>query len=285
VLVEGDLEDCVTAAREDAESHHTTFVPPFDHPLVVAGQGTLGLELVRDMPRNIESVVVPVGGGGLISGVAVAVKALRPEVKVIGVEAAGAPTMTRALREGHPVKLEKTATMADGIAMREVSQLTLDHTRQLVDNVVIVTEEEISRAMIVLLERAKVVVEPGAATSLAAIMAGEVAGNGSVCAVLSGGNVDPVLLAKVIGHGLTSSGRFVVVRVVTPDHPGQLAEITRVVAELGANIVDVEHHRSGHAIEADQVEIELTLETRGPRQHDELLDALRAHGFGADFAG
>jgi threonine dehydratase len=235
------------------------------------------------MPPHIEAVVVPVGGGGLISGVALAMKALRPDVKIIGVEAAGAPTMTRALREGHPVKLDRTKTMADGIAMREVSQLTLDHVREYVDNVVIVTEEEISRAMIVLLERAKVVVEPGAATTLAAVMAGEVPGEGSVCAVLSGGNVDPVLLAKIIGHGLTSSGRFVVVRVVTPDHPGQLAEITRIVADQGANVVDVEHHRSGHAIEADQVEIEFTLETRGPRQHDELLDALNAHGFSADY--
>jgi len=278
ILIEGDLEDCVTAAREEAGKNGATFVPPFDHPFVVAGQGTLGLEIMKDLPADIETVVVPVGGGGLISGVATAVKALRPNVKVIGVEATGAPTMTRSLREGHPVRLESTNTMADGIAMREVSQLTLEHVQAYVDNVVLVTEEEMSQALLLLLERAKAVVEPGAATSLAAIMAGEVPGDGPICCVLSGGNVDPVLLTRIIDHGLTASGRHFAVQVLVPDSPGELAAITQLVAEMGMNVLDIEHHRTGHHIETAQVEIVMTLETRDRRQHQLFVQALEQRG-------
>jgi threonine dehydratase len=280
-LVNGDLEDCVHAARIEASDNGSTFVPPFDHPHVVAGQGTLGLELARDLPEDIEAVVVPVGGGGLISGVAVALKGLRPNIKIIGVEATGAPTMTRSLREGRPVRLDQTATMADGIAMREVSQLTLDHVQQYVDNLVLVTEEEMSHALLLLLERAKAVVEPGAATSLAAIMAGEVPGNGPVCAVLSGGNVDPVLLMNLIDHGLTASGRYFAVRIIIPDTPGALASVTALVAEMGMNIIDIEHHRSGHHLETAKVEIVMTLETRDRAQQELFLLRLENQGLTA----
>jgi threonine dehydratase len=280
-LVNGDLEDCVRAARAQCESDGSTFVPPFDHPHVIAGQGTLGLELARDLPANIESVVVPVGGGGLISGVSVALKSLRPEIQIIGVEATGAPTMTRSLREGRPVRLEQTATMADGIAMREVSQLTLQHVQQYVDHLVLVTEEEMSHALLLLLERAKAVVEPGAATSLAAIMAGEVPGEGAVCAVLSGGNVDPVLLMNLIDHGLTASGRYFAVRIILPDTPGALASITNLVADMGMNIIDIEHHRSGHHLEAAKVEIVVTLETRDRAQQELFLLRLENQGIPA----
>lgn len=281
-LIDGDLEDCVHAARAQCEADGPTFVPPFDHPHVIAGQGTLGLELARDLPENIEAVIVPVGGGGLISGVSVALKALRPNIKVIGVEATGAPTMTRSLREGHPVRLDQTATMADGIAMREVSQLTLEHVQQHVDNLVLVTEEEMSHALLLLLERAKAVVEPGAATSLAAIMAGEVPGNGPVCAVLSGGNVDPVLLMNLIDHGLTASGRYFAVRIILVDSPGALAAVTGMVAEMGMNIIDIEHHRSGHHLETAKVEIVITLETRDRRQQELFLRALEELGISAE---
>lgn len=284
ILVDGDLEVCVAAARKQAEDEGSIYVPPFSHPQVVAGQGTLGLELARDMPDNIETVVIPVGGGGLISGIAVALKSLRPNIRIVGVEAAGAPTMTRSLRAGQPITLDHTATMADGIAMRDVSQLTFDLVQQYVDDIVLVTEEEISHATIVLLERAKAVVEPAAATSVAAVMAGEVPGTGTVCALLSGGNVDPVLLGKLISHGLTSSGRYVVFRVVIPDRPGQLADITRAVADLDVNVVSVEHHRSGHNIETDQVEIYLTLEVRNRSQHEEIIQSLQQKGFTTDFA-
>jgi threonine dehydratase len=281
-LINGDLEDCVRAARAQCESDGSTFVPPFDHPHVIAGQGTLGLELARDLPDHIEAVVVPVGGGGLISGVATALKALRPSIKVIGVEATGAPTMTRSIREGRPVRLDQTATMADGIAMREVSELTLEHVQHYVDNLVLVTEEEMSHALLLLLERAKAVVEPGAATSLAAIMAGEVPGNGAVCTVLSGGNVDPVLLMNLIDHGLTASGRYFAVRIVIADAPGALASITTMVADMGMNIIDIEHHRSGHHLEAAKVEIIITLETRDRRQQELFLRALEDQGMTAE---
>jgi threonine dehydratase len=281
-LINGDLEDCVRAARAQCESDNSTFVPPFDHPHVIAGQGTLGLELARDLPDNIEAVIVPVGGGGLISGVSTALKALRPSIKVIGVEATGAPTMTRSMREGRPVRLDQTATMADGIAMREVSELTLQHVQRNVDNLVLVTEEEMSYALLLLLERAKAVVEPGAATSLAAVMAGEVPGNGAVCAVLSGGNVDPVLLMNLIDHGLTASGRYFAVRIIIADAPGALAAITAMVAEMGMNIIDIEHHRSGHHLETAKVEIIITLETRDRRQQELFLSALDELGITAE---
>lgn len=282
VLVDGDLEDCVGVAKDFAAENEGAFVPPFDHPHVIAGQGTLGLELARDLPDSVDTVVVPVGGGGLIAGVSIALKALRPEMTVVGVEAANAPTMSRSLREGRPVRLDKVTTMADGIAMREVSQLTLDIVRQKVDRMVVVTEEEMSHAILVLLERAKAVVEPGGAASLAAVMAGEISGKGSVCAVLSGGNVDPVLLMRLINHGLTAAGRYIVLRVVMTDSPGRLAELTNIAAELTMNILEVEHHRSGRNLDTDQVEVQITLETRNRNQQNEILEALVSRGFYAE---
>jgi len=272
----------VTEARELSIREGSTFVPPFDHPDIIAGQGTLGLELAAELADDIETVVVPVGGGGLISGVSMALKSLRPNLRVVGVEAANAPTMSRALREGRPVSLDNARTMADGIAMREVSDLTLEHVRNYVDEVVLVTEEEISQALLLLLERAKAVVEPGGAVSLAAVLAGEVPGDGPVCAILSGGNVDPALLMKLIDHGLTAAGRYLVIRVVVNDEPGSLARIARIIADMTINIVQTEHHRAGRQIEADDVEIQFTLETRNRSQHGLLIETLRSHGFHAD---
>lgn len=282
ILIDGDLEDCVAAAKEQARQTGSTFVPPFDHPHVIAGQGTVGLELIRDLPENIAAVVVPVGGGGLISGIATVVKNLRPSIKVIGVEATGAPTMTRSIREGRPVKLESTKTMADGIAMREVSDLTLEHVQRYVDDLVLVTEDEMSHASLLLLERAKAVVEPGAATSVAAVIAGEVSAKGPVCAVLSGGNVDPVLLMNIISHGLTSSGRYFAVRVIIPDEPGSLSNVVRLVADMGMNIIDIEHHRSGHHLETSKVEVVITLETRDRAQQELFLLRLENQGLTAE---
>lgn len=272
--VDGDIDDAVAAAKERTSRPGSFFVPSYDDPFVIAGAGTVGLELAAELPESIETVVVPVGAGGLISGVAVALKALRPEIRVVGVEAAGAATMRRSLREGHPVRLERAVSMADCIAVREVSQLTLDHVREFVDDMVIVTEAEISHALLVLIERAKVVVEPGAAASLAAVMAGEVPGNGSVCCLLSGGNVEPVMLMKLIEQGLTSAGRFVIVRIVMPDTPGALADLTKKIADLGINILDIENNRSGHLIEADQVQIDFTLQARNRAQHQRIAQAL-----------
>lgn len=277
-LVGEVVDEAIAAAREYAASAGADYVPPFDDPAVIAGQGTIGLELAEEAPEA-EVVAVPVGGGGLIAGVAAALANTRRSVRVVGVEAAGAASMAAALHARRPVDIGRVSTMADGIAVRCVSELTLAHVQAYVDEVVTVDEEEISRAMLLLVERAKAVVEPAGAAALAAILAGKVRGSGPAVAVLSGGNVDPLLLIKLIDHGLSAAGRYLVVRVVMADRPGALAGLTRLLADLGLNVLDVEHHRSGLALGLDQVEVALTLETRDPDHHKELIDALAAAGY------
>jgi threonine dehydratase len=253
-------------------------VPPFDDPLIVAGQGTVGLELAEEAPEA-EVVVVPVGGGGLIAGVATALAHTRRAMKVIGVEAAGAATMKAALAAGRCVPLERVATMADGIAVRSACELTLAHVQAYVDDLVTVDEEEISRAMLLLLERAKAVVEPAGAVSLAAILAGRIPGAGPAVAILSGGNVDPLLLIKLIDHGLTAAGRYLRLRIVLDDRPGALAGLTAALATRGLNVLDVEHHRSGLTLAVDEVEVIITLETRDPTHRHEVVAELRSAGY------
>ena len=271
------VDDTLLAARAFALETGAVFVAPFDDPLIVAGQGTVGLELADEAPEA-EVVVVPVGGGGLIAGVATALAQVRPGLKVVGVEAEGAAAMVAALAAGRPVALDTVATMADGIAVRSVSELTLAHVQAHVDEVVPVTEEEISRALLLLLERAKAVVEPSGAVGLAAVLAGKVSGRGPACCILSGGNVDPLLLMKLIHHGLTGAGRYLVLRVVIPDRPGELARLTARLALLRINVLDVEHHRSGAQMAFDEVEVHLTLETRSPVHGAEIVAALAADG-------
>ena len=278
VRLAGDVvDDTILAAKAFAEETGAVFVPPFDDPLIIAGQGTVGLELAEEA-SEAEVVVVPVGGGGLISGVAAALAHTRPGMKVVGVEAEGAAAMVAALASRRPVHLERVATMADGIAVRCVSDLTLEHVRAYVDDVVTVTEEEISRALLLLLERAKAVVEPSGAVGLAAVLAGKVPGRGPACCVLSGGNVDPLLLMKLIHHGLTVAGRYLVLRVLMADRPGELARLTGRLARLGINVLDVEHHRSGAKVAFDEVEVLLTLETRSPVHGSEIVAALGDDG-------
>ena len=271
------VDDTLVVARAFSEDTGAVFVPPFDDPLIIAGQGTVGLEL-SDEAGDAEVVVVPVGGGGLLAGVATALAHVRPGVKVVGVEAAGAAAMVAALAARRPVLLDSVSTMADGIAVRCVSELTLAHALAYVDEVVTVTEEEISRALLLLLERAKAVVEPAGAVGLAAVLAGKIPGHGPACCILSGGNIDPLLLMKVIQHGLKSAGRYLVLRVDMADRPGQLARLSARLADLGLNILDVEHHRSGARIEFDQVEVLLTLEVRSPLHGAEIIAALAADG-------
>jgi len=279
VRLEGDaVDDSIEAARLHAEEHGATFVPPFDDPLIIAGQGTIGLELADEAPEA-ETVVVPVGGGGLISGVALALAHTRRAVRVVGVEAAGAAAMRASLDAGHLVSLDAISTMADGIASKSPSELTLNHVRAYVDDVVTVTEEELSRAVLLLLERAKAVVEPAGAAGLAAVMAGKVGGRGPALAVLSGGNVDPLLLIKLIDHGLTAAGRYLVLRIALDDRPGALAALTAAVAKMGLNVLSVEHHRAGIDLAVDQVEVLLTLETRDPAHRNEVEAELRDAGF------
>ena len=279
VRLEGaTVDDCIALARDHAASTGAAYVPPFDDPLIIAGQGTVGLEIAAEAPE-VEVVVVPVGGGGLVSGVAAALARARRSVRVVGVEAEGAAAMRASLDAGRPVELPNVSTMADGIAVRAVSELTLAHVQAFVDEVVTVTEEEISRALLLLLERAKAVVEPAGAAGLAAILAGKVPGSGPALAVLSGGNVDPMVLIKLIDHGLSAAGRYLVLRIVLGDRPGALAAVTGAVAGMGLNVLEVEHHRAGVDLGVDEVEVVLTLETRDPGHRQEVVAALRADGF------
>ena len=275
------VDDCILAALEHAAGTGAVFVPPFDDPHIIAGQGTVGLELAEESP-DAEVVVVPVGGGGLIAGVATALALTRPAIRVVGVEAAGAAAVRASLDAGRCVTLERVTTMADGIALRAPSELTLAHVRAYVDDVVTVTEEEISTAVLLLLERTKALVEPAGAVGLAALLAGKVGGTGPVTTILSGGNVDPLLLLKLIDHGLSAAGRYLVVRVVIGDRPGALAALTAVLAALGLNVLSVEHHRAGLALGMEEVEVLLTLETRDPDHRHEIVAAIGESGFAVE---
>lgn len=280
-LVGHVVDDTMLAARAFAEETGAVLIPPFDDPLVIAGQGTVGLEIAEEAPEA-EYVVVPVGGGGLVAGVAAALAFVRPGMKVIGVEAEGAAAMQAALSAGRLVTLDSVATMADGTAVRCVSELTLAHAQAYVDQVVTVTEEQISQALLLLLERAKAVVEPAGALALAAVLAGNIPGTGPACCILSGGNVDPLLLMKLINHGLIGAGRYLVLRIVMVDRPGELARLANRLAALGINVLDVEHHRSGTRMAFDEVEVLLTLETRSPAHAAEIAAELAADGTRVD---
>jgi threonine dehydratase len=279
-LIEGGVEECLAAAVRHSEERRAVFVPPFDDLEVIAGQGTVGLELADQLPQDTEVVVVPVGGGGLISGLSVALKARRPEIKIIGVEPEGASAMKDSVAAGECITLESLNTMADGIAVRRVCDLTLAHAQEYVDDIVTVSEEAIGRAVLIMLERVKAVVEPAGAVGLAAIMTGKIPGNGPACAVLSGGNIDPVLLSKVIDYGLTTSGRYLRVRVILDDRAGLLALLSKTLSDMRLNVVLIEHHRAGaFGLTFNEVEVQLTLETRDPEQHDEVVAELARRGF------
>jgi len=279
VVLGGDaVDDCIERAQRFAAERGAVFVPPFDDPLIIAGQGTVGLELAEEAPEA-ETVVVSVGGGGLISGIATALAGLRPEMRVVGVEAAGAASMRASLEADRCVRLDRLATMADGIALKSPCPLTLAHVKAHVDDMVTVTEEEISQAVVLLLERAKAVVEPSGSATLAAVLSGKVPGSGPVVAVLSGGNVDPLLLIKLIDHGLSAAGRYVVLRVIVDDRPGSLATLTAEIARLGLNVLQVEHHRSGLDLDVAKVEIRLTLETRNSIHREEIVADLEKLGY------
>jgi threonine dehydratase len=276
-LTGASVEDALAAADDFAAAHRGHLVPPFDDRLVIAGQGTVGLELADEI-GDAEVVVVPIGGGGLISGVAAALAVERPDVRVVGVEAAGAASMVASLAAGAPVELASVRTIADGIALKSPSALTFAHVRALVDDVVTVTDEEIGRALILLLERAKAVVEPSGAVGLAALLAGRIAGSGPVAVVLSGGNVDSLMLMRLIEHGLSAAGRYLRLRVVVPDRPGALATVTQTVADLGINVLAVEHHRAGVHVAIGDVEVLLTLETRDAEHRRQVVAALLERG-------
>ncbi len=230
-LVGNTVDESLVAAHDYAERHGAILIHPFDHPDVIAGQGTVALEILEQCPE-VETIITGVGGGGLISGIAVVVKALRPDVRVVGVQAAGAAAYPASLAAGEPVRLTSLSTIADGIAVGRPGDLTFAHVSKLVDEVVTVTEEDISRALLMLLERSKQVVEPAGAVGVAALLAGAVRVEAPAVVVLSGGNIDPLLLLRVIEHGLSAAGRYLRFTVRCPDRPGQLASLLAQIAEL-----------------------------------------------------
>jgi threonine dehydratase len=285
VRLEGKVvDDCFALAQLYAADTGAHYVPPFDHPLIMSGQGTIGLEIIDEAPEA-EVVVIPVGGGGLISGVAAALAHRGAGIKVVGVEPAGAACVSASLAAGREVTLDHIFTMADGIAVKSTSRLVLDHVRAYVDEVVTVNEEEIARAVLLLLERAKAVVEPAGAVGLAAILAGKVPGDGPAVAILSGGNVDPLLLLKMVDHGLSAAGRYLVFRAVLDDRPGALAGFTATLAGMGLNVLQVAHHRSGLELGIAEVDVQMTVETRGPEHRGAVLDALKAAGYRVEPVG
>lgn len=267
------LDEALLAAGAFAAETGAVLIHPFDHPDVIAGQGTVGLELLEQCP-DVRTVVVGTGGGGLVSGIAAAVKAVRPDVEIIAAQAAGAAAFPASLAAGRPTPLASMGTMADGIAVGCPGDVTFRHVRDLVDRVVTVDDDALSRALLLLLERAKLVVEPAGAAALAAVMEDPTAYAPPVVVVLSGGNVDPLLLSNVIRHGLIAAGRFLSMSVRIPDRPGELARLLGVLAAAGANVLDVEHQRTGKELHLDEVEVEVQLETRGAEHADVVVTAL-----------
>jgi threonine dehydratase len=276
------VDEALVAAHEFAERTGAALIHPFDHPDIIAGQGTVGLELLEQLPE-VRTVIAGVGGGGLISGLAVAIKALRPDVRVIGVQAAAAAAFPPSLREGRPVRLGSFGTIADGIAVGRPGDLTFAHVGKLVDEIVTVTEEDISRALLMLLERGKMVVEPAGSVGVAALLAGAVEVETPAVAVLSGGNIDPMLMVRVIEHGLAAAGRYLTFTARCGDRPGHLAKLLTYIAEQGANVVDVAHRRQDPRLQLGEVELGLSVETRGAEHSDRLINALRSAGYPVTF--
>ena len=279
VLAGETFEESFAAARSDPQGR--VLVPPFDDPAIIAGQGTIGLELLEQAPQA-DTVVVPLGGGGLLSGIAIAIKTLRPDIRVIGVQAAGCASWTPSLAAGRPVDIERVTTVADGIAVQRPGDITFPLVQQYVDDVVEVTEDEICRAVVVLLERAKLMVEGAGAAGLAAILAGKVTSSEAVC-VLSGGNLDAGMLQVIVRFGLTRNGRFLRLRTQMPDRPGALKRLTDLFAEHRVNILDIDYHRDG-AIElgVNDVRVLISVETRDFEHGERVIELISAAGYPAE---
>jgi threonine dehydratase len=262
LIMEGEsFEDSLAAARAYVEETGATFIHPFEDPIVIAGQATIGLELAEQVP-DVGTVVIPVGGGGLASGIALALRASRPDVHIVGVQAG---------RAGY--------TIADGVFVKHPGELTMSILEEVLDDLVDVDDEAISEAIVLLLERTKLVVEGAGAVGVAALLTGKVGGSGPVAIVLSGGNIDPPLLISVMRHGLTLGGRYLVLRTRIPDRPGELVKLLSLIAEARGNLVSVEHHREGMDVPVAETEVELTLVTRDQEHCTLLLEEMRSWGY------
>jgi threonine dehydratase len=278
VLHGANVEDALAMARDLAEETGSIFIHPFDHPDVIAGQGTVGLEIAEQCPE-VRTIVLPAGGGGLASGVAVAASAVLPDVHLVGVQAEAVAPLPASVAAGYPVSVTPSATMADGIAVARPGELTVALLAGLGTSIVTVTEENLSRGLLLCLERAKQVVEPAGAAGVAAILEHPALFAPPVVIVLSGGNIDPLLLSKVLRHGLSAAGRFLAFRCKLPDKPGALATLLMELAALGANVLDVVHERVTADLRVDEAEVNLRLETRGPEHTDSVISQLRKAGY------
>jgi len=282
VLRGHSVEEALSAAKDFAAHTGAVFIPPFDHPAVIAGQGTVGLEIVDQVP-DVDTVVVPIGGGGVISGIAIAVKGLAERlgrtIRVIGVQAENAAAYPDSLDAGEPVTITTTPTIADGIAVARPGDMNFPIIRDLVDEIVTVSDDDVARALLVLLERAKLVVEAAGAVGVAAIMAGSVRDTGRTVVLLSGGNIDPLMMERIITRGLLAASRYIGIRIMLPDRPGQLARVAQVISDAGANVVEVLHTRHGQGLVISEVALDLSIEARGPDHAEEVIQRLHEAGF------
>ena len=279
VLLQGaSLEDALAAAEEHAGRTGSVLIHPFEHPDIVTGQGTLGFEIIEQCPQ-VRTVVVPVGGGGLAAGIAVAVKSLDPAVQIVGAQAAAVAPYPASLAAGRAIPVKGTPTMADGIAVSRPGELAFELLSAAGARVLTVTEESLSRGLLLCLERAKQVVEPAGAAGVAALLEHAEQIQHPVVVVLSGGNIDPLLLSKLLRHGLRAAGRYLAVRCRLPDRPGALATLLHELAGLGANVLDVWHERVTPRLQVGDVEVLLQVETRGPEHCEEVITELRRAGY------
>jgi threonine dehydratase len=283
VILTGEtVDDALKAALAYSDERGAVFIHPFDHPDIVAGQGTVGLEIMEQCPE-VRTITVPVGGGGLASGIAVATRTASPAIRLITVQAEAAAPLPASFAAGHPVRIELGSTMADGIAVSRPGDICYSILAGLATRCVTVSEETLSQGLLLCLERAKQLVEPAGAAAVAALLEHPEAVEPPVVAVLSGGNIDPLLLAKVLRHGLSAAGRYLMFRCRLPDRPGALATLLGDVAGLGANVLDVAHERVAPRLLVDEAEVLLQVETRGPAHCDEVIGQLRKAGYILNF--
>jgi threonine dehydratase len=282
ILHGSSVEEDLVEALRFADRTGAIFIHPFDHPDIVAGQGTLGFEIIEQCPA-VRSILVPVGGGGLAAGIAVAVQSLDPAVQVVGVQAEAVPGLIASLTAGVPVQVVGTPTMADGIAVQRPGDIPFAILAAAGGRVVAVSEAALARGLLLCLERAKQVVEPSGAAGVAALLDG-VEVEPPVVVVLSGGNIDPLLLSKLLRHGLSAAGRFLGFRCRVPDYPGSLAALLALLAGLGANVLEVSHERLAPRLRVDEVEVVLQVETRGPEHCEHVKEALRSAGYELTFS-
>lgn len=282
VVLSGTIfDETLVAAKTFTEKSGAVFIPPFDDLDIVSGQGVVGLEILEDLP-DVDNILVCLGGGGLAAGVSTAVKlrakSLGKKVNVVAVQAAAAAAYPPSLKAGKPVEIKMQSTIADGIAVAKPGKIPFDLISKYVDKVVTVTEDEIARAMVLVMEKSKLVVEAGGVVGVAAMLSGKVKLKGTTAVILSGGNIDPLLVQRVIRHGLAASDRYTNIAVMLPDRPGQLVLTAEAVAAAGANVVEVLHTRHGNGLQISEVELDLSIETRGKEHRDEVFQSLKKAG-------